>query len=312
MNSSIAKYTVKTILLILVLSFVVDKLVFYTFNHISDRVFTGQSIGKLNHYLQIKDEVDFVVYGSSRANHNVDPLEISESSFNMGKDGMKLAYSAALVKLLDNKKQQTVLLHIDPENAFAKDYDGSDIQSLTSKYNRSKVIKSEIDALGQNNILQNYYWSLGYNGKTLGIIKNYLKPNYNYKTYSGYDPIYVTENQRKIFKEILKKGKTEEVCQSDFVMNPVYAKYLNDLSVFCRDHNKTLILFTSPKYEDYCPDDNIQLSEEIKQMDLRYYDLTNYFNENNNLEFWKDKTHLSHKGAELFTKKISALIGSNN
>ena len=310
MDSGTLKYTLKTFLVILILSFIVDKLVFYTFNVISDKVFTGQSIGKLNHYLQVKDGLDFMIMGSSRANHNIDPAKITGKGFNMGKDGAKLAYSATLIKTLSNSNPQTILLHIDPENAFSEDYKGEDIQALLSKYNRNTTMKNEIDALDQDNILQNYFWSLSYNGKALGILKNALKPNYNYKTYTGYDPIYVSENQQKIFKEIIKREKDEVDCHDQYVINEVYADCLDQLDAFCKAKNKTLILFTSPKFDDDCSTDNKQFGELLKTKHLIYYDLTHFFKDNNDLEYWKDKTHLSHKGAELFTEKIRTLIPS--
>ncbi|MCB0748080.1 MAG: hypothetical protein KDC90_11520 [Ignavibacteriae bacterium] len=313
MNSSSVKYIIKTIILILIISFVADKVIFYGLNKISDKVYTGQSIGKLNQYLQIKDDLDFIVFGSSRANHNIDPIKVSENSFNMGMDGRKLVYSANLIKLLPNKKKQTILLHIDPENAFNKNYSGDDILALSSKYNRNSLIKQEIDKLNQNNLLQNFYWSLSYNNKVLGILKNYLKPKYNYKTYSGYDPIYVSENQREIFQNILDKDEKEIIkkevdCQKELVLNEIYDSYINELNEFCRENNKTLIFFTSPKFEDNCKVDNFELSKVFKKRNLKYYELTDFFKNDNNLEYWKDKEHLSNKGAEIFTEKIRTLL----
>ena len=172
MSFNSIKYIIKTFILILIISFLADKIVFFVLNKISDEVYTGQSIGKLNQYLQKKDMLEFIVFGSSRANHNINPIKISENSFNMGMDGRKLAYSASLIKLLPNKKKQTILLHIDPENAFNQNYLGNDILALSSKYNRNTIIKQEIDKLKQNNFLQNFYWSLSYNQKVLGILKN--------------------------------------------------------------------------------------------------------------------------------------------
>ncbi|MFD2698498.1 hypothetical protein ACFSQ0_10880 [Mesonia sediminis] len=316
MNSSSLKHIIKIIILILIISFVVDKLVFYGLNKISDKVYTGQSIGKLNQYLQIKDDLEFFVFGSSRANHNIDPIKVSEHSFNMGMDGRKLAYSATLIKLLPNEKKQTILLHIDPENAFNKNYSGDDILALSSKYNRNSLIKQEIDKLKHDNLLQNFYWSLSYNNKVIGILKNYLKPKYNYKTYSGYDPIYVNENQREIFQNILEKDEKEtsekEIdCQKELVLNEIYYAYINELSEFCKENNKTLIIFTSPVFDDGCSDDNIELNKILKKKNLDYYDFTNFFKENNNLEYWKDKTHLSNKGAEIFSEKIKSIFDKN-
>lgn len=309
MNASSVKYIIKAIILILIISFVADKIVFYGLNKISDKVYTGQSVGKLNQYLKIKDDLEFIVFGSSRANHNIDPIKVFENSFNMGMDGRKLAYSATLIKLLPNEKKQTILLHIDPENAFNKNYSGDDILALSSRYNRNSLIKKEIDKLKHNNLLQNFYWSLSYNNKVLGILKNYLKPKYNYKTYSGYDPIYVSKNQREIFQKILEKNEKEIDCKKDFVLNEIYYAYVNELSEFCKENNKTLIIFTSPVFDDGYSDDNIELNKILKNKNLDYYDFTNFFRENNNLEYWKDKTHLSNKGAEIFSEKIKTLFG---
>ncbi|TYB78354.1 DNA topoisomerase VI subunit B family protein [Bizionia myxarmorum] len=308
MNPPILKHIIKSFLLILLISFVSDKLVFFLFNKISDQVYTGQSIGKVNHYLEIKDSLDFIVFGSSRANHNINPIKISENSFNMGMDGRKLAYSATLIKLLPDKKKQTVLLHIDPEYAFDTDYIGDDITALSPKYNRNTTIKNEIDKLGQNNILQRFYWSIGYNNAVLGIVKNYLQPNYDYKTYSGYDPIYVSDNQREIFENILNKGEKSKDCESQYTLNTIYNSYLDEIKIFCKTRNKTLILFTSPRLIDGCKDDNLKLKQILKDKNLEYYDFTDFLKENKNLDNWKDRGHLSDKGAELFTEEIKKLL----
>jgi hypothetical protein len=307
MTLSVLKHVAKIILLILVLSFIADKVVFYVMNKISDKVYTGQAIGKLNQYLQIKDSLDFIVYGSSRANHNINPIEISNNSFNMGVDGSKLSYSATLIQLLPKQKKQTILLQIDTENAFSKEYSGSDIQSLSSKYNRNKIIKKEIDELKQQNVLQNYYWSLSYNNSTLGILKNYVIPNYDYKSYFGYDPIFPTENQKNIFKHKLEKTKAN-ICEDNFVLNDIYNHHLNELIQFCNNNNKTLILFTSPILNDNCKNDNIFLNKILNEKGIEYYDLTDFFKNNNELDYWKDEGHLSHKGAELFTDSIKKIV----
>ena len=310
MEKDSVKYIIKTIFLILVISLITDKIVFLVLNKVSDKVFTGQSIGKLNHYLMIKDNVDLVVFGSSRANHHIDPIILSDKSFNKGMDGQKLAFSATLIKLLPKNKKQLVLLHIDPENAFSSKYTGKDIQSLSSKYNRNKTIKSEIDKLKQNNFIQKYYPSLSYNGSVLGILKNYFIPNYNYKTYSGYDPLFANEIQKNIFKNILEKGVEKTNCQNKFILNKIYSNYLNEIKIFCKKNKKKLIVFTSPKYNNNnsCEEENIKFAEIMKTKNFDYYDLTNFFKNANALKYWKDKTHLSNIGATLFTSAINDTI----
>ena len=286
---------------------VADKMIFFVFNTISDEVYTGQSIGKLNHYLKVKDDLDLIVYGSSRANRCLNPDEVMKNSFNMGMDGRKLAYSATLMKLLPKDKNQLVLLHIDPDNAYDKNYSGRDIKALGSKYNRIEIVKNEINRLKQNNILQTVFWSLSYNGSILGIIKNYLMPKYDYKKFSGYEPFNVNAMQRKVLENILKE-KTPQLCQNDLILNKHYNRLLNELKRFCDENNKIIIVFSSPKYNDTCKDDNLKFRQLMKEKGFSFYDFTDYFRDNNKIEFWKDKTHLSREGAEIFSKKMKEIL----
>ncbi|WP_299780305.1 hypothetical protein [uncultured Formosa sp.] len=315
MNKENLKYLVKIALFVLVISFVVDKAVFLVLNKISDKVYSGQSIGKLNQYLKVKDSVDFIVYGSSRANHNIDPRVVSKNSFNIGMDGAKIAYSSVLIQLLPEHKSQTVLLHIDPNYAFNPKYDGGDIAALVSKYNRDKDIKREIDKLSKNNSLQKFFWSLSYNGKVLGILKNYLEPKDDYAKQLGYEPIMVTSMQREIFKNIIDRGDVIDVeafCGTNYTMNDIYTKALSDIKSFCDANNKKLILFTSPKYEYPCTIVNAKFKALLEDKGLVYYDLVDFFKDDKQLKYWKDKTHLSHLGAEKLSQAMKVIIEKTN
>ncbi len=44
---------------------------------------------------------------------------------------------------------------------------------------------------------------------------------------------------------------------------------------------------------------------------LVYYDLTDYFKNDNSLTYWKDETHLSNIGAELFTNSLKEILSSD-
>lgn len=305
MSKDNIKYVIKIFLFVIIISFATDKVIYLILNRISDHVYTGQSIGKINQYLLLKDNLDFVVFGSSRSNHNINPTAITENSYNMGVDGTLIAFSATLIKLLPQHKKQVILLHIDPNHALSMDYDGNDIDALLTKYHRNKIIKREINKLNQNNILQYFYWSIGYNGKVLGIIKNYFKPSYDYKNYSGYDPINVSESQRNTFKRIAENEKPIS-CDKNFNLNEIYDTYLDELKLFCKD--KKLIIFTSPEYKDICKDDNIKLKQLMKLKGLTYYDFTDFFKGNNSLKYWKDNSHLSSIGAEILTDSIGSIL----
>src|SRR5690606_565917 len=99
-------YLFKVIGLTILLVYALDKVLFWSLNKISDRVFTGQGIGKLNHYLAVKDSADVLIYGSSRANRHFVVDSISPHAFNIGMDGRKVAYPTVLVHLLETDKKQ--------------------------------------------------------------------------------------------------------------------------------------------------------------------------------------------------------------
>lgn len=304
MKGNVLIHILKMLFAIIVVSLLVDQLVFRLLNSISDQVYTGQSVGKLNHYLRIKDEKDVLVYGNSRVAHHVDPDILGVKGFNIGVNGRKIAYSSTLVSLLETNKMQTILFHIDTENAFSEHYSGDDIQALSVKYNRNKIIKEQMDALEMNNSLQSVFCGLSYNTIVLGIVKNYFKPNYDYRRYNGFDPIRVSQQQRKIFSRKLSTSAMKRSCGSDFRMNDIYRKALLNLRDFCKRQNKRLILFTSPMFRDRCRDDNKALESDLDKMGFEYYDFTDLFGEDSNLDYWKDRIHLSGKGAKIFSEKL--------
>ena len=298
--------TLKLIIGILIVTFIVDKCVFYTLNYFSDHVFSGQGVGKVNHYLKIKDTTDVFFYGSSRVNHSIDPSMIKKQSFNMGVDGKTISFSKALIKLLPVNKEQVIVLHIDPNRAIDSLYTGADITFLATKYHRNSIVKKEIDELNLNNTLQSFYWCLDYNGVVLPVLKNYFFPKYNYKTYNGYDPIVLTSEQKNNLEKVLNIPSTDD-CTS-LKINPFFKNGILDVKKFAKENNKKLIIFTSPAYTDPCKKDNILLKNFLKENSVIYYDYTDFFKTDNSFDYWKDKIHLSKKGAEIFTSEIKNII----
>lgn len=310
MNFNTLKHLIITLTLICIICFSADKLIFYILNKVSDKVYTGLSVGKLNHYLKIKESKKLIVFGNSRANHNVDPKILEENSFNMGVDARDIAYVSTLIKTIENKERQTLLIQIDPESIFNKNYNGDDISPLAVKYHRNEVIKNEINKLNADNPFQHIFWSIAYNNKIIGIVQNFLKPKYNYESYNGFDPIDVDANQEKIFSKILSQEKTLK-CQDSLSINNIYYNYLLDLIDFAKNNNKELIFFTAPIYNDICKEDNNELSTLAKNNHFKYFDFTDVFQTDNSMSYWKDETHLSRIGAEKFSYVLKEKISTN-
>ena len=289
----------KLVIFVIVLSFVLDKALYYTVTKISDNVYSGQAIGKLNHYLAVKDTTKMIVFGSSRANHHIDVKQLEPSSFNMGVDGKFIAYSATMIKMLPTDKSQVVMLHVDPNVAFREYYSREDMRSLMVKYHTNDIIRSELQKAELNNALQEFYWSMDYNGLVLGILKNAIFPKYDLKNYYGFDPIEVNTTQKDIFEKILAKNDTI-LCKTDLKVNPLFVNYLEEIHAFCKTNKKRLITITTPIYIDKCPDDNRALRSIMNDMGIEYHDYTHLFDEANSLDYWMDIAHMTHEGAKTF------------
>lgn len=297
----------KLILAILLVSFLIDKLVYLSLNVISDNVFAGQGIGKLNQYLALKDTTKVLIYGSSRANHSLDPKHIKKTAYNMGVDGKTINYAKTLIKILSSENKQLIVLQIDPSRVIENEYIGDDIKQLKPKYHRNSIISSEIDKLNLQNPLQDFYWSLDYNGNVLPILKNYFFPKYNHSSYNGYDPIFVDPNQKKTLLKILSLSNNDNEC-TEQSLNTIFTTAILDIIDFAHKNNKELLIYTSPEYSDFCKKDNDLLNVFLLKNKVQYYDFSDFFKEDNNLDYWKDRVHLTDKGAQIFSTYFSDII----
>ncbi|MBJ7882685.1 hypothetical protein [Gelidibacter salicanalis] len=306
MNSEITYKILKMVALILLFSYALDKVVFFSFNKMSDKVMTGQAIGKLNHFLSKKDSADFIVFGNSRANRHIDVDLFSTNGFNMGTDGVGIAYNSALISTLPIKSKQLILVHIDTKNFFDNDYDGSDITALKTKYQRNDDITKALKESGQLSVLQKFYSSINYNGNAIGIIKNFLRPSYNFHNYNGYDPIIVSEMQASMRDQVLSKADTPQECKDDHKVNKVALHYLESIAAFIDiTPHKTFLFVTSPLYNDSCDIDNIKLNNIMQNLGLTYWDFSNLYKDEKNNAYWKDATHMTKNGAEAFSTYLS-------
>lgn len=304
MDSKTIKTLVKTVLLTLVISFIIDKVVFFCMNTISDKVMSGQAIGKLNQFLTLKDSTNLLVFGNSRANHHVDVDLFDKNAFNIGIDGSGIAQISTLINTLKKDNTQTIFVHIDTKDFFEEGYDGSDIRSLKTKYNRNDKISDALEESKHISILQKFYYCMNYNGNAIGIIKNYFRPKYDYKTYNGYDPLNVSVSQKSKRDIILAAKENTNCVENNATANPIALDYLKQIKQFAEKSNKNFIFITSPMHNDACKNDNIILNKIMKDNNLIYWDFTNLYKSKKDNSFWKDKTHMSQKGAEAFSKHL--------
>lgn len=306
MNYAQIKYVLKTLLSIFLITFLGDKAIFFALNLVNEQVYSGQGVGKLNQYMKLKDSVNLLVFGNSKANFHVDNIQLDSNSFNMGIAGRNIVFAATLIKLLGNKPQ-ILLVQIDPQYVYDEMYQGEDILSLKSLYNKNSVVKKEFEKLHFDNYFQDVFCSISYNSQLSSLLSNYFKPKYDHKTYYGFNPLVATDAQKKYFIKKLK-AKRKEPCPNTFKLNAIVNNYLIDVKNIAVQKNKNVIFFTAPLYNDYCKADNEFLAKTMRSNNLIYYDFSDFFKENNSIDFWRDEIHLSNIGADAFTKGLRAKL----
>jgi hypothetical protein len=302
------KKTLVLAFLILLGFFITDRLAFAGLRYLDKNVFTGQTSGKVNQFLKIKDTVNTLVFGSSRANHHVDVEELDSSAFNMGVDATKIAYAAALIETL-TKQGQHIFVHIDQLSLVDPDdtYEGKDCLKLINIADRQRGVKLVIKELYPEELLiTNISKSYMYNGKSLGFLKNFFMPSYNYKNYKGYDPLVPTPNQQEVFLSLWKSEGRDSIGYGNVkAVNPVVEQLIEKIKLKCAANNAKLTFFTSPTLNQINPVLITTTREFFKEKGIQYLDYT-YLFEEFNLDYWKDLTHLSAKGAKKFTKKLKS------
>ena len=144
-----------------------------------------------------------------------------------------------------------------------------------------------------------------YNGKTLGLLKNYLAPSYNYKKYYGYDPIQTSYEQKEIFKKVIEKEifYGQKVASKEIKINPITDKLISYIKNKCDYNNSKLIFVTSPTLNEISDEQRSKTKLYFKAKGIMYLDYSSFLDDSN-LDNWKDFTHLSNLGANLFSKEL--------
>ena len=260
-------------------------------------VFSGQAYGKINHFLQVKDTCDFFVLGSSRANHHIDPTHFKSSSFNMGMDGRRFFFNEALFYLIPDSS--FVLFHIDPDE-FQDDAESMD--RLIPHYGKNKVLDKALMTRGKITFLERLFGSLRFNNTFLALIGNKYLPAYNADHYHGYDPIYPSERDSL---NLIREGRHRESKVSS-TGKPINSEVIEGLARI-KEHSLSAgincVFFTSPVLHGLDGSDRFFMDSTFNELELAYVDCSNDI-DSKDLRLWKDETHLSHFGAQAFSRKI--------
>ncbi|UII79903.1 hypothetical protein [Flagellimonas sp. CMM7] len=297
--------SIKLFLLIILALFIADRAVFFTLHTIEGDVYTGQSVGKANLFNKVKDSVDLLVLGSSRAARHVDPGVFSTAGYNMGMDGTHFGYSAALISTLI-KGEQIILVHIDHHELYDQSYEGEDMLSLINEITDSESLLGFMDEYYPEEIfLSKISKCYVYNGKVLGMLKNAVIGGTSMKKTHGFAPLEPSELQKKTFQKILDKEGIQKKTDilEPYEFNRRLIGFIDFAVEKAKNNHSKLIFFTSPSLNKVDNSIRERTSEFFKSKDALYLDNLDFFKDFN-IDYWKDRTHMSKSGAQIYSLSL--------
>ncbi len=252
-----------------------------------------------------------LVFGSSRAVNNFDPVVIENESglscFNAGRVGQSVFYHYAVLKtVLKRYSPQVVVLSIDAGD-FAKDSEDYDkLASLLPYYNTCPEIRDMVHLKGPVEKIKLLSSIYPYNSLLLPIIKgNTVSAQEKNKMPNGYISL------QKTFPgpvETIDYTANRKVLDS--VKVNTYISFINE----CRQRG-IKVYVVCPPYIVNPVGKNLSLltAEKIaREMGVPYFDLAHDENFTSRRHLFADFRHLNREGSQEFSKFISDRIASNN
>ena len=143
-----------------------------------DRIDTGAQAGRIAHSLRQTD-AEIVVFGSSRAAFNVDPVQLEEalglSAFNAGAPGQGILFARAIQALLLERGSRAKLfvLHVDPKNLWG--VDRARLQRLAPYYGEAPAVDALLESTSRTARWKLLSHSYRFNSLLLPIFSNWVR-----------------------------------------------------------------------------------------------------------------------------------------
>ncbi len=272
------KYIFSLVLVVIVLMLLLD----YSYTTMYKN---GAPRSKVMWMNNLKNEsLDFVIFGSSRANHFVDPNMIldktRQNGINLAIPGSgPIEIKLAVQKFLQKNTSKRIFIQVDYN--FNQEPPGkigqlswipfivdSEVYNVFKPYGREYYLYKNVPFYRY----LTFESRLGFRTVILSCFKGI-----DYSTSRGYREVYGTIISDKLFSFSLKDNP-----------NPHY----EEINKICKEHNIEVFYFTSPIYK---PNGSFEVLEKY---------LPNYYNLSTSIkdkDLFKDHTHLNEKGAVVFT-----------
>lgn len=291
--------------------FVLDRTISILFEKfIFNKTYSGESGGNLNYLFQKKNNINFLIAGSSRAKNMINPDSLSVLSsegYNAGVNGVGgVLYMNTLFELLLNKniKPHYIILQTDVRDFSIKKANGNraEITRLYPFIDDSKILQVYSKQLGFEETLKLKLKLYRFNGKFYNIMINRFKNNSNNNS-NGFNAL---------------TGKMTFMNENETIDNldhfdSLKINALNNIITICDENKIKLFVVFPPRYKNVDSEEmhlsdllsRLKYKNECYVVDMininKYPDLQDQSN-------WKDEAHLNVFGANKFTAHLNDSI----
>ena len=291
--------------------FVLDRTISILFEKfIFNKTYSGESGGNLNYLFHKKNNITFLIAGSSRAKNMINPDSLNAltgEGYNAGVNGVGgVLYMNALFELLLNKniKPHYIILQTDVRDFSIKKANGNraEITRLYPFIDDSKILQQYSQELGFEETLKLKLKLYRFNGKFYNIMINRFKNN-GLNNSNGFNALtgamsFMNENDT-----------IDELNQFDSLK----INALNNIINICEDNKIKLFIIFPPRYKNVDSEEmhlsdllaRLKYKNECFVVDMininKYPDLQDQSN-------WKDEAHLNVIGANKFTAHLNDSI----
>ncbi len=280
-------YTVKIIVITILIAIVLDGLYTYVFLQSSNR-------GKIETVFNSKPQkFDVVILGSSRANNHFVAQMLEDKglkTFNYGMSGGHLFEASLLLKLMIERKYEIKNVILEADLNLSNDHEAEGISAKFLPYiHNSKVIKDHFSS--QENFNELYYIPfyryIKYDGK-IGFRETFftlLHKKTNALDNLGYYP--------------LEKHKNGNMKNNITNLKPLkHNKYYEEIKNMCKANHINFIAVMTPMCENVV---GMNYFDKVKKA---YPEIHNYENVVVENKYFSSCGHMTDQGAKMFTARI--------
>lgn len=298
MNHDIKKVLLKLIFFSLVL-FLVDAVS----GAVLKKLFFSQVAGPdyRTNYVMNECNADVIIFGSSRASHHYIPDIIGKALhmrvYNAGRDAQSILYHYALLKsMIQRHLPQKIILDLNFKELAVREQDYAKLIYLLPYYHDFKAVKEIVNLRSRFEKLKFLFKSYPYNSTPLSAIAfsiNIDHPMIRAKISDadGYIPLY---------GQLSDNSKPKTTAHTAFELDTVKLNYLKTFIKTCVENNIDLTICISPSY--HLTQLDTATRNILHQAGVKLLSFSNLDSISGVPEYFRDASHLNHKGAVKFTK----------